>query len=47
MSFYDLSVQKESIREILRLTSLYSLLSEVNELIVVTKNEEEVFSKWS
>ncbi len=45
MSFYDLSVQKESIREILRLTSLYSLLSEVNELIVVTKNEEELLEK--
>ncbi len=41
-SFYDLRPQKEAIKEILKLTRVYSLLSEVNQMIVRVKNKDEL-----
>lgn len=41
-SFFDLRPQKQAIKEILKLTRVYSLLSEVNQLIVRTKDKEEL-----
>ncbi len=44
LSFYDLSGQKKSIKEIFKLTQIFSLLSEINQLIVRTKDKEELLS---
>lgn len=41
-SFFDLTSQKKAIKEILKLTRVYSLLSQVNQLIVRTKDKDEL-----
>ncbi|MCX8057659.1 MAG: PAS domain S-box protein, partial [Ignavibacteria bacterium] len=41
-SFFDLRNQKDAIREILRLTRIHSLLSEVNQLIVRTEDADQL-----
>lgn len=45
MTFYDLREQKKSIKEIFNLARIYSLLSEVNQLIVRTKDKVELLDK--